>query len=77
MAGNVWEWLRNEHAIGGVSRKKDFFLTIKGRTWKLLKDPIPDESLYRKNKVDQATYSDYHIKKDSLERVGIRCVIEL
>jgi tetratricopeptide (TPR) repeat protein len=72
MAGNVWEWLRDKHAIGG-SYRTDLDRYRKAG-WNPLKDERPDESLPQ---AEERKYRQYSISEDSRKEVGLRCVLEL
>jgi hypothetical protein len=83
MAGNVWEWLRDEWAIGGSFGfgKLEYKVPVTGEPgWQadFLRDPKPSPRLYNDpKKVKQRKYSKYRVQESKLEEVGFRCVIEL
>jgi len=82
VAGNVWEWLDDQHAIGGGFGKRWLISPYAPPGWSrkidYLRDKRPDVRLFRAFKdPDQAEkYDKYHIKTEMLGEVGIRCVLE-
>ena len=82
VAGNVWEWLSDEHAIGGGFMDRDLVSPYKVPKWDrkidFLKDKRPSLRLY-KTFTDaelRKKYDEYHVRADILQEVGFRCVLE-
>jgi sulfatase modifying factor 1 len=82
MAGNVWEWLDDEHAIGGGFGKSKLQSNRIPEGWNELVDFLrhkrPSDRVYGtfEDLARQKKYDRYRVKPGMLGEVGFRCVLE-
>jgi tetratricopeptide (TPR) repeat protein len=82
MAGNVWEWLDDEHAIGGGFLDRSLSSPYKPPGWDkvidFLREKRPSKRLYDGfgDPDQRKKYEPYHVRDDILGEVGFRCVLD-
>lgn len=82
MAFNVWEWLDDAWAIGGAFNLAETDRTVETESGEwgadYLRDAAPSPAAYDKlNEEQLVKYINYQVRRGTLDRVGLRCVLTL